>query len=108
LTRPPRSTIVTSRYIPPPGRDVGPGRERCSRGQTQGGMVLTNPAPAGGKGFEKPVVRGGNGFEKLARTGSLGFENRQRPRLRLWSARGMQRFFSIVNVAASPWRRPVS
>jgi len=33
---------------------------------------------------------------------------RQRPRLRLWSVAGMQRFFSIVSIAASPWRGRIS
>ena len=74
------STIVTSRYIPPPGLGTGPGQRRCVAWSAVGGMVLKNPAPAGGKGFEKPQVRGGKGFEKLARKGSLGFENRHAPR----------------------------
>jgi hypothetical protein len=71
------STIVTSRYIPPPGLGGGPGRRQCVARSDEGGKVLKNPTPPGGNGFEKPQSRGGNSFEKVLRTGSQGSENRQ-------------------------------
>lgn len=62
------STIVTSRYMPPPGRDVGPVEAVLARSGA-GGMVLKNPAPSGGKVLKNLRSEGGKVLKKSAERG---------------------------------------